>query len=183
MNDEGDTYMEKDDREVLTPERIKKDLESGVKADLFEYGLISAVILVLGGIIVAYWLSNLDGIRPEYKTLFVTPAVLLALGGLATVAALMLCVWKKHRMVAEGQYEVLQDKLVNVIRNENPNGPDVTHLYFENYGPFKQRGRYKGNIYGTPYVLVVVKDRKGTLATLYNLEKYRLAGDETGGGE
>jgi hypothetical protein len=183
MNDEGDTYMEKDDREVLTPERIKKDLESGVKADLFEYGLISAVILVLGGIIVAYWLSNLDGIRPEYKTLFVTPAVLLALGGLATVAALMLRVWNRHRMVVQGQYEVLQDKLVNVIYNENPRGADISHWYFENYGPFKRPGWCKKRAYGTPYVLVIFKDKKETLATLYNLEKYRLAGDETGGGE
>lgn len=165
--------MKKDDREVLTPEIIKKNLESGVKAELFEYGLISAVILLLGGGLVALWLSNLDGIRPEYRVLFVMPAVLLALVVLAVIAMLMLRVWKKHRMVAEGQYEVLEDRLVNVIRHENPKSIDVSYLYFENYGPFKERGWYAESTYGTPYLLVIFKDPKGTLGSLYNLEKYR----------
>jgi hypothetical protein len=183
MNDEGDTYMEKDEREVLTPERIKKDLENGVKAELFEHGLISAVILLCGGIIIGFWLSNLDSIRPEYRTLFVAPAVLLALGGLAVIAVPILRIWKKHCMVAEGQYEVLEDTIVNVVRNKNPSGPEVNYFYFEHYGPFERRGRPRGYTYGTPYVIVIFKDRKGTLGGLYNLKKYRLAGDEPGGGE
>lgn len=170
--------MKKDDREVLTPERIKKNLESGVRAELFEYGLICSFILLLGGGIVALWLSNLDGIRPQYKALFVTPAVLLALVVLAAIAMLMLRIWKKHRMVAEGQYEVLEDKLVNIIRKENPKGIDVSHLYFENYGPFKERGWYAESTYGTPYILVIFKDQKGTLGSLYNLEKYRLSDEQ-----
>lgn len=170
--------MKEVNREVLTPTRIKEDLSHEAQRNFWQSGVLSVVILLFCSYIVFLLLHTMDGVRSEYKALLGVPAVLVGLCALGTVAVLMLRAWKRKRMVREGQYEVLQDKLVNAVPSKSPYDAQVTDLYFEHYGPFRKPGRYKGNSYGIPYVVVIFKDQKGTLAKLYSLEKYRLASEE-----
>ena len=80
-------------------------------------------------------------------------------------------------MVREGQYEILEDTLVNAFCHHNPKGIDRSDLYFENYGSFTLTGDYENpSIFGVTYILVVFQDGKGTLSHMYSTREYRLGG-------
>ena len=167
--------MKKDERKVLTLEDIRQNLQESVKGDLVFNGVISAILLLLGVGFMALILSAGDGFQPEYRFIAIGLALLFFLPFFVVAVVLIVRPLMRWRMVREGQYEILEDTLVNAFCHHNPRGVDRSDLYFENYGSFSRTGNYENpSIFGVTYILVVFKDQKGTLVSMYSTREYRL---------
>ena len=169
--------MKQDHRKVLTPAIVKQNLQKSVKGDLVFNGVVSAILLLLGVAFMSIILSAGDGFQPEYRFIAIGLALLFFLPFFVVAVVLIVRPLMRWRMVREGQYEILEDTLVNAFCHHNPKGIDRSDLYFENYGSFTLTGDYENpSIFGVTYILVVFQDGKGTLSHMYSTREYRLGG-------
>ncbi len=170
--------MKKDEKIVLTREKIEEDVRSDLKGDMISRGITVGIIWLCGGLIVGLWLGGLDSIRPQYHPLFISIAVFLILIFVGLGALFFAPPCKNAYLFVRGKYDIFEDTLVSVYYSPSTHGPDRSHLYFEHHGEFTQLGNYENYCRGTSFILVVYRDDKGTLASLYNAEKYCLRGSE-----
>ena len=167
--------MKQDHRKVLTPAIVKQNLQKSVKGDLVFNGVISAILLLLGVGFMALILSVRESFQPEYRFVAIGTGLLFFLPFFAVAVVLVGCSLMRWRIVRQGKYEILEDRLVNAICHRNPKGIDRSDLYFEHYGSFRRTGDYENlSLFGVPYILVILQDQKGTLMYMYSTREYRL---------
>ena len=162
--------MKKDERKVLTYDGIRQSLQESIGAFLCLIGLLFWAIFRSVG----------DGFQHEYRFIAVGMALLFSTPFFVVAVVLIVRPLIQWRMVQQGQYEILEDTLVNAFCHHNPRGVDRSDLYFENYGSFSRTGNYENpSIFGVTYILVVFKDQKGTLVSMYSTREYRLERGES----
>ena len=187
-------YMPKDEREVLTKDRIKADLLQDLKAEkvgcigwsilamfvlglLFAFACMVADNSVWNGITVAIWILSLAvSLLVIITWIFIIRRVLFA-----------------DRILKNEDFYIVEDQLVRISEDEIPTvsrfgfaqpgtrfagyGSRLADaLYFSTYGKVfvrKQVSRY--SVCGDRFYLVVYNDAKKEIIKLYSSKIYRFA--------